>query len=509
MKSNILMFIFLSFLLLISSACNLNRSSGGAKEVTEIKYCEEAPVVGDFQSGDGTASLPFAICNLDQLNHFVSYCDLTAPNDCNGLFFILGNGIDLDSETFNPLDAFRGSFDGNDKTISNWTYVAAGAGDSAATIQANPGHVDYNVGFFRTLGDGALVKDLSLSNISIKGRYHTGGFAGYMSNGSLAQNIHVTTSGLVADVGTAMSGIIIGFNDYPTAGGSTGKTAGVVGEMAAGSSVTNSSFDGLVRGAMQVAGLVGNCMGSVSGSHTSGAVMGRDGNSGGFAGNIAGVGSSISNSYSTAKVIDVAGNSGGFVGSVNAGAHVTTSYYNGSMTGAGLGAGGFVGYVIGVDAKITKSYSSGSVGSANGGSYVGGFAGWVKDGGTIEDSYSTATITAGGWKGGFAGVVSNTAGVGTLKRVYAAGAAPGGVQAGDLVGYLGTTGVVLNSFADENVSVENFIASSSPQDGTMTGSSSESTNDMKLNATYTGAGWDFISVWTRSDALNSGYPRLR
>jgi hypothetical protein len=136
----------------------LGASSSVVISFTSKNYCNGAIVVGDFQAGDGTGPTPYEICNLDQLNHFVSFCDANDTDDCLGLNFILGADIDLTAETFNPLDAFRGTFNGHNKTISNWTYTAENSADNAATIQANPAHVDYYLGFFRTLGDGHLLK---------------------------------------------------------------------------------------------------------------------------------------------------------------------------------------------------------------------------------------------------------------------------------------------------------------------------------------------------------------
>ena len=130
-------------------------------------------------------------------------------------------------------------------------------------------------------------------------------------------------------------------------------------------------------------------------SHSSGIIKVRDGNGGGFVGNITGSGAQISKSYTTSTVIDVLGNSGGFVGSVNAGALVTQSYSDGSIHGGGYGIGGFFGYVRGIGAKVTKSFSRGIVFGAD---QVGGFGGWIKDGGVVEDSYSLSSVTSNYWQ---------------------------------------------------------------------------------------------------------------
>ncbi len=167
-------------------------------------------------------------------------------------------------------------------------------------------------------------------------------------------------------------------------------------------------------------------------------------------------------------MIDVLGNSGGFVGSVNAGALVTQSYSDGSIHGGGYGIGGFFGYVRGIGAKVTKSFSRGIVFGAD---QVGGFGGWIKDGGVVEDSYSLSSVTSNYWAAGFIGVISYPNTIGTVSRCYAAGSAVSNHAsnyAADLIGYMGNDGVVNDSFADENVSGKDSI--NTPNSSTITNS---------------------------------------
>ena len=483
----------------LDAAGNSSISACSSNMLVDLDPCN--PVASPFGGGDGAVATPYLVCSVTQL---LQISDLTKN-------YKLKADLDLTSISFLPLGTYAagysGVFDGANHMISNWTYAAANLSDGAATIQAGTTHADYAVGFFRSLQSGAIVKNLTLSNVSIKGRYFTGGLTGYMKTGSLVDGVRVTTSASSGDVGTATTGIIIGFNDIPTAGGSTGRTGGVVGEMQTNSTVTNSSFDGWVRGAMNVGGLVGSTTGVISNSHTSGAIKGRDGNSGGFVGDVSGVGSIVSGSYSTATMIDIAGNSGGFVGSVNADGFVTTSYYNGNMTGASMGAGGFVGYVIGTNAKITKCYSSGTV---TGPQWVGGFAGWVTNGGAISDSYSTSNVTSTQWAASFVAVMSYSGNTGgSVTRSYAIGTATsGGAYAADFLGYTGSNGSVSNSFSLDDSSVSGFV---NTQNGaSVTGSSSLTSSSLKDSATYTGsAGWDFTNVWQIDPAVNNGYPTLR
>ena len=431
--------------------------------------------------------------------------------------------LDLTGVTFNPIGdgvtGYSGTFDGNNHTISNWSFTtpscSAFAGGGGSRLESNsPTYIDYNEGFFRILANNGVVENLTLANVSMLGCYYTGALVGYMKTGSLVSNCNATTNGLAANVAdtSILTGIIVGYNNLPVGGGS-GHTGGLVGEAQAGSTITLSNFSGLVRGAMHVGGLVGETYGTVTLSSSSGAGVSGDGNSGGLIGNL-GAGSA-SLSYSTMTVFQTGGNAGGFVGSVNGGATVTSSYYNGDVNGP-AGMGGFVGYVSGAGSKVSKCYSLGTVTSTNG--LVGGFAGWVIKGGAIEDSYTLSAVTYNSdstWgqpsgAGGFAGVVDRNgdAGSASLNRVYAAGSiilGTGGlVVNADLTNKVGTAGVVTNSFANSNISTNGFI---NLIQGTVTGSSALSTANMKIQASYTG--WDFTNVWTIAPAVNSGYPTLR
>lgn len=491
-------------ILVSSTACNDVRENAAPAAAVSTAACDTA--ASPFGGGSGSASDPFQICSISQLQQVST--DITKN-------YKLMADLNLISTAFTPLGTyavgFSGVFDGNNHMISNWSYTAANTADSAATIEADTPlvasavHIDYAAGFFRTLESGAVVKDLTLANVSFWGRFYTGALVGKMKAGSTVQNCNATTSGAVSQVGTALTDIVIGFNDLPT-GSTSGMTGGLVGRLDAGATITGSSFSGLVRGGNLMGGLVGNVYGTITNSHTSGAMKGRDGNNGGFAGNI-NSGGLISGSYSTATMLETSGNSGGFIGSVNAGALVTTSYYNGSMTGNSLGTGGFVGYVIGANAKVTKCYSAGTV---NGAGYVGGFAGWVKTGGAIEDSYSVSTVTSSSWAGGFLGVLSDNGSGGALTRVYSAGSVTSsGGNAGDLLGDLGNFGVVTNSFADAAASanplVNTIVGTGTP--GTTPGSSSQATAVLQASAIYSGGSWDLTTVW--QIATSGRYPILR
>ena len=467
-----------------------------------------------FGGGMGSVSEPFLICSVAQLQNVAN--DLTKN-------YKLKSDLDLSSVTFSPLGTwatgFSGSFDGDQHTIANWSYEsanktdAAGGGgpieaDNAIKVSSpNAVHIDYAAGFFRTLENGAAVRNLTLTHVNLWGRFYTGALVGYMKSGSKVQNCHVTTDGAAADVTNTSitNGIVIGYNDHPT-GYSTGHTGGLVGTADAGTLISQSSFTGNVRGAMHVGGLVGQSYGLISLSQSVGAVMGRDGNSGGLVGAVED-GGSILNSNSSSSVTETSANGGGLVGSAR-NSVIMDCYHSGSVSGSS-GIGGFAGYLEGSRTFISKSFSTGSV---SGVVTVGGFVGWAFDGPTIEDSYSIANVFFSNDSGrGAAGFISGlaTAGSASLNRVYSAGTVTPSLLAlinmGDLVGFSGSGAAITSSYALDSSTSNSFIKSDSG--ATITSSSSKSAADMKDASTYTG--WNFSSVWKIDPAINNGYPTLR
>ncbi len=132
--------------------------------------------------------------------------------------------------------------------------------------------------------------------------------------------------------------------------------------------------------------------------------------------------------------------------------------------------GGLVGY-LSYDSAITDSYARGDI---NGGSYVGGLAGYCEEA-TVTSSYSTGIASAEGGAGGLIGDGSDC--------------------------------TVTNSFWDTDTSAQ----SSSLGDET-----GKTTSEMKTLSTFTDTdnegldeSWDFADVWGLNSELNDGYPCLQ
>ena len=193
-----------------------------------------------------------------------------------------------------------------------------------------------------------------------------------------------------------------------------------------------------VSGSNRVGGLVGENLGTVSNSYSTGNVSGSS-----CVGGLVGRNDddSVSNSYSTASVTGDY-HVGGLVG-WNEGP-VSDSYATGSVSGD-MNIGGLVGVNWGT---VSNSYSSGNV---TGDSDVGGLVGrnlW----GTVSDSYSTGSVTGDENVGGLVG------------RSY--------------------DSTVSNSFWDIETSGQ----------ATSVGGTGKTTAEMKDIATFSGAGWDITAV---------------
>ncbi|MGD0143228.1 MAG: GLUG motif-containing protein [Rhizomicrobium sp.] len=277
--------------------------------------------------------------------------------------------------TSSPIStAFSGVFEGLGNTISNLDIDDT---------------TDTDVGLFADTANGSVVRDIVLS--------------------------HAVVTGAATDA----------------------NVGGLIGAMAAGSSVEGSSVSGTILSDSAtcrscditngVGGLVGSSLGSISGSSSSANVRG-EGQYAYTGGLVGSDGGTISNSYATGKVIGTNDpRAGGLVGEDNA---LTTddSYATGDVSGVGtnVSIGGLAGQAAGL---IENSYATGNV---MGGGYAeaGGLVG--VEGGTIESSYATGDAR-GGEVGGLVGLEE---GGKSISDSYASGTVTGGYNAvaGGLVG---------------------------------------------------------------------------
>jgi uncharacterized repeat protein (TIGR02543 family) len=194
-----------------------------------------------------------------------------------------------------------------------------------------------NVGLYGCFGQGCVIQDISVVNVSVTGNGRVGGLAGtnYCGWGGIVSNCYSTGN----VTGDWEVGSLVGYNNV-------------------GCTVSNSYSTGSVAGNYS-GGLVGLSNGIVSNSSSACAVSGD---------------------------YDV----GGLVG--NSGGTVSSSYATGSVTGGGW-IGGLVGEHCGT---VSDSYSTGSV---TGNALVGGLAGGIL-GGTVGNCYSTGGVAGNSTVGG-------------------------------------------------------------------------------------------------------------
>ena len=269
----------------------------------------------------------------------------------------------------NYSNRYRGTFDGNNHTISGLYYS---------------GNID-NVGLFGY--NFGTIKNVGIIDSYFKGKNNVGGVCGY-SLGTITNSYNTSTvSGTINSVGG-----VCGYNEY---------------------TIENSYNTGSVSGsAWNVGGVcgynnsIGNSFGKIENSHNTGSVSGTNNNVGGVCG-YNGNNSTITNSHNTGSV---SGSSwvGGVCGENSSNSTIKISYNIGSVSGSD-----YVGGVCGGNnsGTIENSYN---IGSVSGSKKVGGVCGENSSNSTIKISYNIGSVSGG---------LSNVGGVcgfniGTIKNSY-------------------------------------------------------------------------------------------
>jgi len=279
------------------------------------------PALPNFSGGSGTEDDPYIISTMSDLNRIGHNPRLM--ESC----FMLINDIDLTRVEFfiigNAMYPFSGTFDGNGKTISNFTCNSIGLN---------------NIGLFGVVN--GEVKDLGLNhpNMGVRNGRNSGLLVGRIggSSGPFGWN---RKRGLLSNCwveGGSISGDI-------HVGGLVGQNSGTV---------TKCYSSAKLSGDWAIGGLVGRNHGSISKCYATGSVSGRRG-------------------YP---------NVGGLVG-YNAGGRVTNCYATGSVSG-GWRVGGLVGNSD--FGTVTNCYSTGSI---SGDRKAGGLLGWNGEGSTVATSF--------------------------------------------------------------------------------------------------------------------------
>lgn len=171
------------------------------------------------------------ISSADELRDFIKSCSIDSYS--KNLTAILTDDIDLGGKSLSPVPIFYGSFDGAGHKISGFTIKTRGS----------------EIGFFRSIESGALVKDLVL-----EGEVSPGGSA--CTVGLLAGK----NSGTIYNC--SVSGTVSGENDI----------GGLVGINHNDGKISACTLDVAVSGKLRTGGLVGLNLGVVESSTGIGAV---------------------------------------------------------------------------------------------------------------------------------------------------------------------------------------------------------------------------------------------
>jgi filamentous hemagglutinin family protein len=392
-------------------------------------------------------------------------------------FYALARPLDLTGEPFSgPVVAgiFKGTFEGLGNAISGPTIDDASADD---------------VGLFAEIGSGGSVADLVLKGAAVTADGNVGLLAGE-NLGTISDTYaagSVTASGDAGGLVGRNGGMISSAETAATVSVRSGAGAGgIAGDNTASGIIQEDTAEasGSVTGLSVIGGLVGDnqgeidlfstALGAVTANNRAGGLVGvnsgtiSDGASGAlssqntsittlatvtgsgnapyFLGGLVGVNTGEIDRGSAAAAISISGNGahgiGGFVGNNSggtiAGSGEADSYGPITITGTGsFLVGGFVGLnwnggtITGARVELGSTFGhfDGEI-TTVGGEYVGGFAGY--NGGTIENSGSSATVDAGTARfvGGFAGGSD-----GPLSSVSATGDVTGGDYVGGLAGF--------------------------------------------------------------------------
>ncbi len=335
---------------------------------------------GLYSAGTGTPEDPYQISSLsdwqilmntsrDWDKHFILVNDINLAEDPRMKLETVGRYYGWNDPNNEP---FTGTFDGNEKTIWNFTVNS----DSQKNC----------VGLFGYLGSSGQIGNLRMETIDINDvdSAYIGGLVGF-NQGSITDCL---VSGGVR--GYYIVGGLVGTNDAGTISnchsrcsilGTGWNIGGLVGANDTGA-ITGCSYAGAIMGGSNVGGVVGtNDTGTIIACNSTGSVSGgTDGsNIGGIAGYSEG---EILRCYSTCAVD---GNSlaGGLVGhNCDHGAVITDCYSTGRVSGAYY-VGGLVGYNH--EGEINNSYSIGNV--LGTGWFIGGLIGFHNPDGFVGDSF--------------------------------------------------------------------------------------------------------------------------
>ena len=288
-----------------------------------------------FSGGDGSASNPWQITTLAQLDSVHNYPDSA---------FILMNDLDFSGSVYDKTNSYYGWKPIGSSFSTSFTGSFNGAGHTISNLYIRNTRVRY-LGLFGIVS-GASIDSLGLIDVTVIGGGEAGGLVGTSRSSSTITSCYST--------GSISGDVFIG---------------GLVGNNSDGSTITNCYSKGSVSGTSYTGGLVGQNSSSsvITDSYSTCSVSGTGSYTGGL------VGYNYKSTVircASAGSITGAGDTGGLIGDNTNSSTITDCYSTGSVSGS-VCVGGLVGNNYS-GSPITGCYSSGNV---SGTSYTGGLVG--------------------------------------------------------------------------------------------------------------------------------------
>lgn len=323
--------------------------------------------------GTGTEEDPIVICNAEDLNN--------VRNDLDANYSL---GKDIDLQCFSRQDVngwepignfstrFTGSFNGNNKKISN-LYINRPATDYVGFF----GITDTGIDVWLNQPTEFRIQNLLLEDVNISGKSYVGGLIGknghdpYYDPDTWCDSLNLFNCSVTGKVlGNKYVGGLIGYN--------------IIWDEAAPISVSknkiyNSSFNGFVLNDRyeSTGGLIGVNGANLQNCFSSGVVIGKR-NTGGLVGQNSGghtqTAGIIEKSYSNA-VVSGTTNVGGLVGDGYTDYYMSFGLIRNSYSFGSVSGTTYVGGLVGANKGTSKIYLSYSVGLVSGTTNVGGLVG--------------------------------------------------------------------------------------------------------------------------------------
>jgi len=284
-----------------------------------------------------------------------------------------------------------------------------------------------------------------------------------------------------------------------------------------GATIENLKFDSPhISGKRKVGVLSGDFAATAKEIHVTGGYLegGNEGyHIGGLFGQIGNGAQVESSDYQGEVRADSASDVGGFVGNIYGGlGHVKYCSADVTLvvtasTNRPYSIGGFAGGITPYTGwrRVYECYSVGSITvSKYGPAYpplsVGGFAGLAYNYADLDDCYSRVIVTtdSGVRVGGFIGELKFYV---RVDNVYSTGSVSGAAGLGGLIGK--------NTDPDKCFVYDSFWDTETSGQATSDGGTGKTTEEMKTEATFTDAGWDFVVIWSIHPDYNNGYPILQ